>query len=84
MVRWTPSQYSLMEGKRKSALKIESSVQVIGTEGSTPKHSVVRDICQRDDPSGPLLSGSHHLTACQVSEWGPPGGQLDKPCVHRH
>lgn len=62
-------------GERKSALKIESNVQVIGTEGSIPEHSVVRDICQRDDPSGPLLSGSHQLTAWQVSEWGQPGGQ---------
>lgn len=62
-------------GERKSALKIESNVEVIGTEGSIPKHSVVRDICQRDDPRGPLLSGSHHLTAFQVFECGQPGGQ---------
>lgn len=37
-----------MKGKRKSALKIESNVQVIGTEGSIPKHSVVRDISVRE------------------------------------
>lgn len=43
-----------MEGKKKSAFIIESKWQVIGTEGSIPGRSGVRDICQREAPSGPL------------------------------
>lgn len=75
-------------GEQETALKIESKLQMIGIEGSIPEQSAVRDICQTDDPSGPLLSWSHQFTAHQVPEWGQPGGQwqqqLDKPCVHHH
>lgn len=71
--------HSLMEGKRKYALKMDSKLQVVWAEGSVP---VISDICQREDPSVPPLSGSHRFTAHQVLEWGQPGGhwqwQLEK------
>lgn len=60
-------------GQKKTAFTVESKQQVRGTEGSIPGHSAVRNICQREDPSGPLLSGRHQFTAHQV----PKGGQLD-------
>lgn len=40
-------QHCLMEGKRKSAPKIESKWQMVGTEGSIPERPVVRDVSER-------------------------------------
>lgn len=54
-----------MKEKGKSALKIESKLQVVGTEGSIPVR-LLSGICQSGDPSERSLSGSHQLTAQQI------------------
>lgn len=71
-------QYSLMKAKRKSALKIESKLQVVGTEGSIPCAC-----CQGSVRATPLREPSAHCTANAFV--GTPGGQwqqqLDQHCA---
>lgn len=74
--------HSLVEGGRKSAPKIESKLQVIGTEGSMSGTSV-REMIQA---ASPLWESSTHCMS--IFRVGKPGGQwprqLDKPCIHHH
>ena len=39
-------KHFLLEWKKKSALKIESKLQMVGTEGSIPQWPIVRDVSE--------------------------------------